>query len=200
MPSKVHEVFNARVVQEIEAQLRSIARGAGPSADFSRQIDHDGSERLTFSIPKVGEEGVETFQHEPDAIFEHRDAQYPGVVIEVSFTQKKKDLARLADSYILGSEGNIRVVVGLDIEYKTASKDPSKRATISLWRPKYNVTERAEMELVAEQTVTDLVCLLTNYNITSLTNNPRNFATKPAPLTPPYKPVSASSSATSQPK
>ncbi len=79
---------------------------------------------------------METFQHEPDAVFEHIDAQYPGVVIEVSFTQKKKDLARLADSYILGSEGNIRVVVGLDIEYKTSSKDPSKRATISMWRPK----------------------------------------------------------------
>jgi hypothetical protein len=85
-------------------------------------------------------------------------------VIEVLFTQKKKDLACLADSYILRSDGNIRVVVGFDIEYKTLSKDLSKRATISLWRPKYNVTERAEMELIAKQTVTDLVCLLANYN------------------------------------
>lgn len=135
--------------------------------------------KLTKSIPKIREEGVEIFQHEPDEVFEHIDAQHPGVVIEVSFTQKKKDLARLADSYILGSEENIYVVVGLDIEYKTSSKDQSRRATISLWRPKHNVTGRAEMELVAEQSVTDLICLPTNYNSTSSTNNRRNFATKP---------------------
>jgi hypothetical protein len=102
-------------VKEIEAQLSSITHGADPSPNFARQIDHDGSERLIFTIPKIGEDGVETLQHEPDAVFEHIDAQYPGVVIEVSFTQKKKDLARLADSYTLGSEGNIHVVVGLDI-------------------------------------------------------------------------------------
>ena len=119
-------------MQEIEAQLKTIACGAGPLADFAQQVDHNGSERLTFSIPKVGEEGVDTFQHKPDAVFEHVDAQYPGIVIKVSFTQKKKDLARLADSYMLGSDWNIRVVVRLDIEYKTSSKDPSKRATISL--------------------------------------------------------------------
>lgn len=168
----MHEAFNARVVQEIEAQLRTVSYSAGPSAEFARQVEHDGSERLTFSIPMVEEEGVETFQHEPDAVFEHIDAQYPGVVIEVSFTQKRKDLARLADSYTLGSGGNIRVVVGLDIEYKTPGKDSSKRATMSLWRPKCNITETSETELMAEQTVTDLVCLLTSDSSTSLTNSP----------------------------
>ncbi len=157
MPSKVHEAFNARVVQEIQSQLSTIARGTGPAADFARQIDHDGSERLTFSVPKIGEEGFETTQHEPDAVFEHIDAQFPGVIIEVSFTQKRKDLNRLADSYILGSEGNIRVVVGLDIEYGTSKRSLSKRATISLWRPKYKMGEKGEMDFMAEQTVTDLV-------------------------------------------
>jgi hypothetical protein len=49
---------------------------------------------------------VQTYRHEPDAVFEHLEAQYPGVVIEASFTQKRKDLPRLADSYILGSDGN----------------------------------------------------------------------------------------------
>ena len=72
------------------------------------------------------------------------------------------------------------MVVGLDIEYKTSSKDQPKTATISLWRPKHNVTGRAEMELVAEQSVTDLICPPTNYDSTSSTNNRRNFATKPA--------------------
>jgi hypothetical protein len=50
----------------------------------------------------------------------------------VSFSQKEKELKDLAEDYILGSDGNIRVVIGLDIEYKQ-----SKKATISVWRPQY---------------------------------------------------------------
>jgi len=45
-------------------------------------------------------------------------------VIEVLYLQKRKDLERLADDYILGSDSDIRVVVGLDIEYKTGKKAP----------------------------------------------------------------------------
>jgi len=41
-------------------------------------------------------------------------------------------LARLADDYICGSDGNISVVLGLDIEYGVGSK----RASISTWRPR----------------------------------------------------------------
>jgi hypothetical protein len=40
-------------------------------------------------------------------------------------------LVRLADEYICGSDGNIGVVLGLDIEYGVGSK----RASISIWRP-----------------------------------------------------------------
>ena len=40
----------------------------------------------------------------------------------MSYSQRRKDLERLADDYILGSDSDIRVVVGLDIEYKTGKK------------------------------------------------------------------------------
>jgi hypothetical protein len=59
-------------------------------------------------------------------------ADYPGIVIETSFSQKRKDLPKLAEDYILGSIGNITVVIGLDIEYWKA-----KRATFSMWRPEW---------------------------------------------------------------
>ena len=59
--------------------------------------------------------------------FGFNDAQYPSVVIELS--QQKKGLAKLADDYIFGSDGDISVVVGLDIE----SSVESKRATVSTW-------------------------------------------------------------------
>ena len=39
--------------------------------------------------------------------------QYPGVVIEVSYSQKRKDLPLVAKDYIIGSKGSIGVVVGI---------------------------------------------------------------------------------------
>ncbi len=42
-----------------------------------------------------------------------------------------KDLAKLADEYIIDAESDIKVVIGLHIH--DGSK--SKRATISVWRP-----------------------------------------------------------------
>jgi hypothetical protein len=48
----------------------------------------------------------------------------------LSYSQKKKDLSRLTDEYILSSDADIRVVIGIDIKYKGGKKAP-----VSIWRP-----------------------------------------------------------------
>ena len=53
-------------------------------------------------------------------------------MVEVSYSQDGKELLKLAEDYILGSEGNIRAVVGIDIN----PKGKGMASTISLWRPK----------------------------------------------------------------
>ena len=68
----------------------------------------------------------------PDASFTHAKSQYPSVMIETSYSQRQKDLTRLADEYISGSDGNIAMVLGLDIEYCIGSK----KASLSIWRPR----------------------------------------------------------------
>ena len=80
-------------------------------------------------------------------------AKYPGVVIEVLYAQKRKDLAIIAEDYILGSNGDIRAIIGIDVEYRG-----SKKATLSVWRPGVVQNEVREAELVAEQTLVDQVC------------------------------------------
>lgn len=67
-------------------------------------------------------------KHTPDGSFWHSQAKWPGVVIEVAFSQSLKKLDHVAWDYIGGSNGGIQVVIGLNSEYK------GKRASIFVWR------------------------------------------------------------------
>jgi hypothetical protein len=141
MPSAVHEHFISSVVEEIKTQLKTFT---GPSGDFAYEIKFGGSSRIKFDDPDYG-------VHDPDGQFQHVDAQFPGVVIEVSYSQKKRDLPHLADDYILGSDTNIQVVVGLDIEYGAGKE---KMATWSVWEPEtVRDDDEGEDVLIAKMTV-----------------------------------------------
>lgn len=144
MPTQLHKVFTVRVVEEIERRLDAIANGETRSRSFAQKIKHNGSGRLIFQSVDDADNQM-TIQRGPDAQFTHEDAHWPGVVIEVSYSQKTKALPYLADDYILETNGSIRAVVGLDLDSKT------KKATVSIWRPEYVSNQQGEMELVAAQ-------------------------------------------------
>lgn len=93
-------------------------------------------------------------KHEPDSSFWHDDAQYPGVVIEIAYSQKNKRLSRLAEDYLLDSDASIQVVVGLDIEH---GKKGSRTATVSVWLTQVlHITNGDELRVV--QKTMDEVC------------------------------------------
>ncbi|SLM35946.1 hypothetical protein LPUS_05356 [Lasallia pustulata] len=148
-PGFLHEQFIAIVVKEIQTQLDSIE---GASAAFAKKIIPSGSASIKFA-----DQGY--CKHDPDTQFRHSKARYPSVVIEVSHSQKRKDLERLADDYILGSESEIRVVVGLDIEYKM-----NKKATLSVWQPSIVINEAGEKELITQKIITNEVFRDSNGN------------------------------------
>lgn len=87
----------------------------------------------------VDSEG-DPIRRQPDAQFQDKDTAYPGVVVEVSYSQDGKDLAKLAQDYILYSNGDIKAVIGLDINYG------GRESTVSLWRPKYPHKENQDLE------------------------------------------------------
>jgi len=132
------------------AQLKEIStrsETSATSAKFANSIDNCGRPTLKL-FP--GDDGGKD-KHEPDAAFWHEEAKWPGVVVEVSYSQKRKALEYLAEEYILGSQGNIQVVVGLDIEYKD-----SNSATLSVWRA-HRRTDNGTKVLECIRQVTDKV-------------------------------------------
>ncbi|KAK2765091.1 hypothetical protein FQN54_008790 [Arachnomyces sp. PD_36] len=139
MPSGVHELFIDGVEDAIRSQLKEIRSGSDRAALFARKVRPARGTEISFpagDIPKS--------KYEPDTSFWHDNARYPGVVIEVAYSQKRKRLNRLAENYLLDSDASIQVVVGLDIEY---GQKGSRKATLSMWRTSIAKT-LAEDELI----------------------------------------------------
>jgi hypothetical protein len=146
MPTGTHERFIAKVEEDILTQLRAIRNGSGKEAQFAQKLHADRSTEILF--PSLNKS-----KYEPDASYWHEDAEYPGVILEVAYSQKKKDLARLADNYICDSDASVRAVVCLDIEYDNKE---SRKATLSVWRPQLIKTPEG-LDLRAIRVVADEV-------------------------------------------
>jgi hypothetical protein len=115
MPTGVHEIFIAGVKDAIYTQLKLIHDGLDGAALFAQKMRPARSTEIYFPVDDAPPSTKS--KHEPDASFWHDDAQYPGVIIEVAYSQKRKRLGRLAEEYLLDSDASVQVVVGLDIDH-----------------------------------------------------------------------------------
>jgi len=61
----------------------------------------------------------------------------------------------ICHDYILGSDGRIRAVVGVDLYYK------GKMATVSIWRPRIEINATGKKELVAHRTLSEVFSPMT---------------------------------------
>lgn len=154
-PQRLHDTFIRRVVEEIKRQLNTISTLEPQLRSYIESINEVAG-RVEFPI--TAEDGHQAFiWREPDAMFSHDDARWPGVVIEVSYSQKRKNLRDLADDYILESNGGIKLVVGLDLEYHG-----SQKATISTWQLRRTIDEQGEEQYTASPIVEDQVRIRIN--------------------------------------
>ncbi|KIX92100.1 uncharacterized protein Z520_12184 [Fonsecaea multimorphosa CBS 102226] len=122
VPEIEHEHFSRSLSSRITEHLRTFSHGSGSAAEFAKDILDVGSVTITSRDPEYG-------THCPDGAFQHSKSPDPNVVIEVAYSQNRKDLRTLADEYILGSDLKIGVLIGVDLDYRR-----SKRATFSIWR------------------------------------------------------------------
>jgi len=146
MPTGIHELFIDSVEDTIRSQLKVIRNGSDKAALFAQKVRPARSTEIYFPVDDAPPSTKS--KHEPDASFWHDDAQYPGVIIEVAYSQKRKRLGRLAEDYLLDSDASVRVVVGLDIEY---GRKWSRKATLSVWRTRvFHTADRDELRVVQE--------------------------------------------------
>ena len=162
MPTGVHEMLIASVEEAICTQLRLIRDRSDRAALFAQKVRAARSTEIYFPVDDAPPSTKS--KHEPDASYWHLDAVYPGVIIEVSYSQKRKMLDRLAEEYLLDSNASVQVVVGLDIEYgrkrsrkTTSRKTISRKATLSVWRTRvFHTADGDELRVIQE--IVDEVC------------------------------------------
>ena len=146
MASAVHELFLADVEDAIHSQLKALRGGSGAAAIFAQSVRPYRS----TNVDLPGDDTLDQAKsmHQPDATFQHEKAEFPGVIIEVSYSQKRKFVGRLADDYLLDTDASVQVVVGLDIEY---GGKRSLKATLSVWRAGiFHTADGDELRLVQE--------------------------------------------------
>lgn len=84
----------------------------------------------------------------PDAQFARIDVLPPFLVLEVAFSQKRKDLPHLAEWYIISSKAQITTVVGFDIAYqnrKNTSDRGNQEAKVFIYQPAQKTDEKGEL-------------------------------------------------------
>ena len=133
MPALLRERFTLQVAHYDATQLELLGENLEcPSRNFrnlaSKIVCNGSGSGYYHDLDDSSVKG----KHDPDISLQVLGTAWPGVIIRVSYDQKRKALPYLADDYILGSDANVRLVIALDVEYKGR-----KKATLSSWRPVY---------------------------------------------------------------
>ena len=141
MSSFLHDTLAEEIGGDIIVWLRGIRNRVNCSDERTiaavKGIGSAGTSTITFPVATGSPD-----KKGPDKSFQHRQCEFPGLVIEVAWSQRKLDLPWLADSYIQRSKGEIRTVVGVNLNdiYRVKRRKGAKTAsaeapaTFSVWR------------------------------------------------------------------
>lgn len=130
VPSYVHERLTYLLQESIQRQLDKFrASDIAELVLYTDEIGNGGSTDLRL------EDGS---RHQPDLQFATELSRFSGLIVEVAYLQSVKEngksLPRLAEKYILQSSGNVKLVIGVTINYDSHQRHPlSFKGHISIW-------------------------------------------------------------------
>ena len=145
--SSAHEL----VVRDIDAEIVRQLRGMTflPQATAIKSL---GSPTIHLPDDPNQERDHGYNVHSPDATFGLANEEWPGVILEVANTQKAKFLDQIADNYIIGSKGHIRVLLAVKLSYRN-----SKKATLSMWKSHMAQNDQGKWEHSCQNTMREVV-------------------------------------------
>jgi hypothetical protein len=91
MTMMLHDTFVSELVTEIKKGFESLKKNQVETRQFIDKIS-------SVSSAIYFEEDSKKFKHVPDIRFHHKDAAWPGIVIEVLYSQKRRSLIDLAEN------------------------------------------------------------------------------------------------------
>lgn len=144
MPSPLHDIFAIRLQEVIVQEVESLTMQE-ETRPVIKQIKIATTSDVRFS------DALAEGKKSPDRSFRFTGTKYPPLVIEVANAQKRRDLPRLAESYIERTKGRTKTVIAIDLEYR----DPGKRAAHSL-PPRSAVYSIYRHRLVRDEQTGDL--------------------------------------------
>ena len=160
MPSFIHETFAGRLSRDITDWFCRIRTEIEPSNDRTiatvAMIDPTKSPNIRFPgrLPGCPE------QQAPDESFQHEDCTYPGLLIEVAWSQRPLELLQRAESYIKRSKGGIHTVIGVDLNdiwvERQKRRTQNQTAKFSIWRAEID-NSTGEAEISSSRSVSDQV-------------------------------------------
>ena len=149
MPTKIHGCLAGSIAYDICQQVDTIRSGQNSAAAvLAQKIMCLGSASVFL------EDGT---RHDPDKEFIYKGARYPSAVIEIAYSPRRKNLAKLADDYIVETSGQVQMVIGIKLDYTG-----SKSAIISLWCPKYGVDNEGRF-LASERILSEVLRIQNKY-------------------------------------
>ncbi|KAI9784462.1 MAG: hypothetical protein M1839_002118 [Geoglossum umbratile] len=86
----------------------------------------------------------------PDSASGLAGARFPPFVIEVAFPREGRDLSELASTYIASSSGNVRLVVGIDIQCLLR-----RMGMLSVWWPVERSGKDGSLQVDAMRAIND---------------------------------------------
>ncbi|TIA28578.1 hypothetical protein D6C78_10678 [Aureobasidium pullulans] len=143
MPTPRHDVFVRGfvdlILKKISTQARLVEQGYPVVSRRLLELQSLSTTDINLLIDD------KPANKSPDASLGYPDREYPQAVFEVSYSQDRRALERLAWSYIMGSSHSIRCVVGLDLDYpRNRAPSPAQNAHVSIWRPLVEIEGNTE--------------------------------------------------------
>lgn len=142
MPTHVHDRVTEHLKLGIWEQIFKIRDNNNPNTELVKGIESNVSAFMEL------QDG--TVRH-PDIQFGHKDSIYPGVIIEISNSQSEKELAYLADQYVVRTSGCVQMVIGIKLGHPRSLK-----AELSVWRP-HVIEESGQRYLVSKNEISSEV-------------------------------------------